>query len=350
MKKILFFISSMEDGGAQRVISQLSNNLVERGFDVEILKYFKGENVFKLNEKIKVNSIEENTNTTSKLTNIKWLRKYINDNSDIVISFLAPFNIIALLANNSKPIIVADRNDPRLVPSNKIIRKLRDVLYQKADAVVLQTNDNKNYFNKKVKSISYVIPNPISMDDYVGKALNTKKEKVIVSVGRLEKQKNQLLLINAFAKVYEKHNDYKLIIYGEGNYRKELEDRIKELKLEETIKLPGSTNKVFDDISSAEAFVLSSNYEGMPNALMEAMCLGLPVISTKVSGSTDLIINEENGLIIDINDELALVKSINKLIEDKDNANNLAVNAIKLNEKIKVSTIVDKWENIIIDI
>lgn len=337
----------MEDGGAQRVISQLSNNLVERDFDVEILKYFKGENVFKLNKKVKVNSIEENTNTTNKLKNIIWLRNYIKNNSDIVISFLAPFNIIALLANNSKPIIVADRNDPRKVPSNKYVRFIRDRLYREANAVVLQTSANKAYFDEYTQRKSYVIPNPIDVGEYKGIALTTKKEKAIVSVGRLEKQKNQTLLINSFKKVLEKHPDYKLIIYGEGNYRKELEDRIKELNIENSVLLPGSSKKIFEDIKSAEIFVLSSNYEGMPNALMEAMCLGLPVISTKVSGSTDLINDNENGLLVELNDEETLTNSIIKLIEDRKLANRLAYNAMCLSEKIKMSTVADMWEKII---
>ena len=197
--KILFFICTLDEGGGQRVVSMLSSKMAERGFDVEVLKYYNSENIYPISDKVKINSVECN-NGRNILSNIIWMRNYFSKNADVVVSFLAPFNIIALLANmfNSTPIIVADRNDPRFVPSNKIVRKLRDFLYRFANGVVVQTTDNKNYFSNTIQNKITVIKNPFSMTDKIGKALNVKKDNEIVSVGRLEKQKNQEMLINAF--------------------------------------------------------------------------------------------------------------------------------------------------------
>lgn len=347
MKKILFFICTLDDGGAQRVVSMLSSKMAERGFDVEVLKYYKSENIYPISDNVKITTVEEETNTTSKFKNMLWMRKYFKKNTDVVISFLATYNMLALCANigNNIPIIVADRNDPRFIPKNKLVRKLRNLLYILADEVVVQTTYNKKYFSKAIQEKCEVIMNPFSMKDKIGIALDSKKENYIVSVGRLEKQKNQLMLINAYNNGVDR--DYKLIIYGEGPYRKVLEDRINELKLNNYIILPGSVDNILDKIKTANLFVISSDYEGMPNSLAEAMCIGLPVISTNVSGSSDLIENNKNGVLIKCNDENALISSIKKIIEDKKFSEEISNNACDISKKIDIDNIANKWIEIV---
>lgn len=345
--KILFFIGELTEGGAERVISILANNLVERGFDIEILKYYTCDIFYKFDERVKITTVEDNTHTKSKIRNFKWVKNYISNNCDIIISFLAVFNMYALLVCGNKPIIVADRNDPSKVPSNILLRTTRNILYRKANTVVLQTEHNKNYFSKYVQRKSVVINNPIDLKDNIGLALRTKKENLIVSVGRLEPQKNQTMLIEAFNEIKKKHNDYKLVIYGEGSYRTQLENSIKELNLEDSVFLPGNQKDIFNKIACAKVFVLSSNYEGMPNALTEAMCLGLPCISTKVSGANELIDDEINGLLINVNDIETLIINIKRLIEDNELREKIAFNAVALNERLDVETTVEKWIEII---
>lgn len=346
--KLLFFIGEFSEGGAERVISILANNLVNKGFDIEILKYYNSINFYKTDERIKITSVEENTKTKNKLANIKWARNYFKNNADIIISFLAVFNMYALVANygNDVPIIVADRNDPRHMPNSWLLRLIRNVLYTKANAVIVQTNHNKDYFDSFIKDRCYVISNPIDMSKYVGSALKTEKENLIVSVGRLEPQKNQLMLINAFSEIAKKYDDYKLVIYGEGSYRKQLESRIKELNLENKVFLPGNEKDIFNKISKAKLFILCSNYEGMPNALIEAMCLGLPCISTKVSGATD-IINGKNGKLIEIDNANQLINSIDGILSDSELALELANEASLINKEFEVTNICEKWIEII---
>lgn len=343
--KITFFVGEFNGGGAERVISILANKLVERDFDIEILKYHNTENLYETNPRIVINSVEENTNTRKLLTNIVWLKKHFKENTNIIISFLAPFNIIALLANtgNNTPIIVADRNDPRRVPSNSIIRFIRDLLYRFADGIALQTKDNKKYFSTAIQNKSIVISNPIDLKEKSGIALKTPKENTIVSVARLEEQKNQKMLIRSFYELKDEFNDYQLVIYGEGSYRNELQSLIDELEMSDRISLPGHKEDVIDRIVNSKLFVLCSNYEGMSNSLIEAMCLGLPVICTKVSGTSELIINNKNGLLIDINNQRQLTESIRKLLLDNELSNKLATNASKLNGELNSDVICDQW-------
>lgn len=344
-RRYTFFIGTLSQGGGERVVSILSKKMAEQGLSVNILLYYDRPIFYELDPRVTVTTVEKETGSKSVVKNIFWIRKYFEKSSDIVISFLAPFNMLALVSHYGlkSKIIVADRNDPRYIPANKVIRKVRDWLYRFANGVVVQTTHNQEYFGDTVKKKSIIIYNPIDLGDKAGVALRTQKEEKIVSVGRLMPQKNQLMLIDAFSRVHQKHPDYKLVIYGEGSFRDNLERRIEELNLNNCVFLPGSSTSVFDEIASARLFVLSSDYEGMPNALIEAMCLGLPCVSTKVSGATDLIRDGDNGSLIDVGDEDALYRRIKQMIEEEDLRNRYAHKATELNAELNVDKIMRQW-------
>ena len=350
--KIEFFVGEFSEGGAERVISILANELINRGHEVAILKYFNSINYYKTDERIKIYSLEKKNGTRSKIKNIVFLHKHLKDFDGVFVSFLAPFNILALIANigNKTPLIVADRNDPARLPGNKYLRMLRDYLYCFADKVVVQTMKNKAYFSKKVQKKTEVIYNPLILSGKEGKALNTKKNKEIINIGRLEPQKNQDMLIDVFSKFHQSHPEYKLVIYGEGSYRKELENKINELNLIDYVSLPGNVKDIFDRLCECEFFVLSSNYEGMPNALIEAMGLGVPVVSTRVSGATDLIEDGVNGLLIDLNDKEELLKTMEKLALDEKMRKSIAEESSKIVDLLNSDRICDRWEKIIKDV
>lgn len=345
MKRHIFFIGTLCNGGAERVVSILAGHMAKQGMDVEILTYYDRPVSYELDSRVKLTAVETMTGSGNKLKNLLAIRKYFKKNAKVVISFLAPFNIMAIAANfgSGVPIIVADRNDPTKVPSNTVVRKVRDFLYRFAHGVVVQTQKNKAYFSQAVQKKSRVIYNPIDLKGVAGIALKTDKEKKIVTAGRLMPQKNQKMMIRAFADVCAKHPDYQLVIYGEGPSREELEKLIKELGIEKCVHLPGNVADIHEHIKNAEIFVLSSDYEGMPNALIEAMCLGLPCISTKVSGATDLIIDHENGILTDLNSREQLETAMLELIGNKELANKFALNASKLNEELEVSKIMQQW-------
>ena len=344
-KKITFFIGSIEEGGAERVVSYLTTYFVDNGVDVSLVTYYDRKLFYSIDNRIEVKSVCRETKNGSILKNVKWLRRYIVQNSSVVVSFLAPFNMLVLLATRGLhvPVVVADRNDPHFVPHNFFIRHARNLLYRMTDGAVFQTKHNQAYFSKCVQKKSCIIYNPIDLGDRVGKGGQTPKEKLIVSVCRLMPQKNLSMLIRVFSELHNDYPDYRLVIYGEGPERTELERLVETLNMKNTIMLPGSEQNVFDKICPACLFVLPSNYEGMPNALAEAMCLGLPCISTAVSGATDLIYNEKNGILVDINNSDQMKKAIVSVLNDKDYAAELGKNATDLNKVLDKSVIAKQW-------
>lgn len=348
-ERYIFFIGTLCNGGAERVVSVLASQMARQGMDVEVLTYYEKPVFYELDAKVTVTAVEKMTGKTNRLYNIFWIRNYFKKNAKAVISFLAPFNIIAITANfgTGIPLIAADRNDPTKVPFNKVLRKVRDFLYRFASRVVLQTEKNRSYFSPYIQNKSAVIYNPINLGSFAGTALGSEKEKKIVTAGRLMPQKNQKMMIRAFAEISERFPDYQLIIYGEGPARTELELLIKELELQKRVFLPGNVSDLHERMKNTELFVMSSDYEGMPNALIEAMCLGLPVISTKVSGAVDLIRDHENGLLTETGDQKQLEMAMSELIENPELRERLARSAVELNEKLNISVICEQWIQLI---
>lgn len=346
-RKIVFFIGTLGNGGAERVVSILTRQYVNMGIPVEIVLYYDEEPFYDIHPDVPITYIERETKSKNLLKNILWLRRHVIQNAGVVVSFLAQFNMIALVASFATgiPVVVADRNDPRHMPKQAPVRIARNWLYHLADTVVVQTQHNKDYFSKRLQKKCKIIYNPVDLRERKGLALRTEKKRRIVSAARLMKQKNQLMLIEAFGQIKEDFPDYTLTIYGEGPFRVELENRIRELGLEDSIALPGKVQNVFECIADAEVFVLSSNFEGMPNALIEAMCLGLPVISTKVSGATDLIEHGKNGLLTDVADTKQLADAMRQMLENFELRQSCAENALEINERLQVDSIIRQWQD-----
>ena len=349
MKRIVFFCGTMSNGGAERVISILSNYLVKKDYSVEILQYYEAECNYVLEESIKKTCVVSETGSTHFFRNSLFIRKHIKENADVLISFMTVYNIVALFCSLGlqNKTIVSERNDPFLLPLSIVRKVLRRILYRHADYFVFQTEKAKSFFSKSIQSRSVVIYNPVDIGKQKGLAFSVSHKKQIVNVGRLMPQKNQKLLIDAFRRVLNKHPDYELVIYGEGEYRKELEKHCDLLAVSEKVLLAGNVTDVLERISAGEVFVLSSDYEGMPNALMEAMCLGLPVISTRVAGATDLIKNGVNGLLVDTNNPNQLSEAIDLLLSDTEFRKKLSTEAVKVADKLNVELIAQKWIDLI---
>ncbi len=349
MTDLLYFIGSLGEGGAQRVVSILTKYQVEQ-CNVEVLTYYDVEPLFELDERVKFSCIQKETGTKKNVfKNLLCLRKHFKEHRGVILSFLAPFNVLAMAAHVGlkTPIIVADRNDPRKVPGNFIVRKIRDFLYRFADAVAVQTGYNKKYFSKKIQEKSTIIYNPIDLGEKAGLALRTEKKKQIVTVARLMPQKNHKLIIDAFAEIANEFPEYEVVFYGDGPEKENIEQYIKSKNLSERFRLPGKITNVPERISEAEVFVLSSDYEGMPNALIEAMCVGMPVISTKVSGATDLIQNGANGYLIEVGDTAGLKNAIKTLLLDEELRTEFGKKATAINVDLNTDRIVERWRSLI---
>ena len=280
---------------------------------------------------------------------MRWFRNSIIETKpDVVLSFLAPFNILTMfsLVGVKIPVLVAERNDPYFVSPkyNWFWKIVRNIAYKMADGVLVQTKVNKSHFPWYIRRKSEIIYNPVTFSsDNIGRAFRSEKRKEIVSVTRLEKQKNVPMLIDAFSHFKESHPDYILTIYGEGEERIVLEKKISDMRLNDSVFLPGRKQNVHELIVGAEVFAMASNFEGMSNSLIEAMCLGLPCISTKVSGAIDLIEDGKNGLLVDLEDTDGMFKAICEIVDNKEKALEIGKKASAIYDDLNVEKIAGQW-------
>ena len=226
--------------------------------------------------------------------------------------------------------------------------QIEKLVYRLSDGILVQTPTIKTFFDGALENRISIIYNPVNIrEELVGKALVTSKKKRIVSVARLIPQKNHDILIKAFAKFSKVHPDYTLTIYGEGPLMDELNSLAAELNVEDKVLLPGPSKTIHQDILDAEMMCLVSVREGMSNAMIEAMCLGLPCICTKVSGAIDLIADGKNGMLVNIGEIDELVDKMSLLAEQQDLAKTIGKNAVKLYNILNKEIIYKEWINYI---
>lgn len=277
---------------------------------------------------------------------LRTIRTYVKkEQPDVILSFVARINILVMLAciGVEKRIIVSERNDPMRDGRGIITKVLTGLLYPQCDGIVFQTKRAWSCYSKVIREKGEIIPNPICVNEFADCMDKTK----IVTVGRLAEQKNHKLLIRSFKRLLINYPHMELYIYGEGPCRKELEDYIKVLGIDGKVHLPGRIDKIHREIRDAGMFVLSSDYEGLSNALLEAMVMGLPCISTNCAGSDEYIINEINGLLVCVGDELGLEKAMKRFIEDDELRGKCASNARKISGLVGGHEVMEKWRNII---
>lgn len=353
MKKILFYIDSLYRGGAQRVMSNLvayfSNN-----YDVVLVNDFVPDNQkvdydLPVNiKKIYLRKSPDGNPVTKNISRIITLRKtIIKENPDTVLSFLGNPNkrmLIATIGLKCRK-VVSVRNDPsHEYGGGNLSRWFARRLFSRADGVVFQTQDASKYFQKSVQNKSTIIMNPVSKQFY--QVNRCTPEKDVVTVGRFEEQKNHLLLLQAWKEIEQSFPDDHLIIYGDGSLRKEYEEYIQEQGLGDRVLLPGIVKDIPQKLASAKLFVLSSDFEGMPNALMEAMAVGVPVISTDCPcGGPKILIQEPSqGCLVPCRDLNSLKDAMKEFLESKEMRENKGGCAKKRAEAFAEDFIYKQWE------
>jgi GalNAc-alpha-(1->4)-GalNAc-alpha-(1->3)-diNAcBac-PP-undecaprenol alpha-1,4-N-acetyl-D-galactosaminyltransferase len=350
VKHIAFFLGDLQLGGAERVVSIIASHLTS-DYAVTIFSYYDKEPLYFLDPQVRLVKIEKETGTKNYFRNLRWLRKSLR-NVDLLISFMAVYNIYALVCTlgTGIPVIVADRNDPSRIPSGRGLRLIRNLVYRRAKMLVVQNEANGRYFRQHGLNCFSVIQNPIADEIIAARAKlkSTTKENLIVSSGRLVRAKDQATLIKAFTHFSIKHPDYHLVILGEGPLHRELDKLIDNLGLKEKVTLAGYQADVFSVYIRAKMFIFSSLFEGSSNALLEALCLGLPVITTHVAGTEEVIHQDVNGMFFDFHDDAALAACIEKILGNEPYwvYESKPVNE-ELFQSIKAPQIVDKWKELI---
>ena len=344
--KIVLTIAHMNLGGAQRVCYNLINWIIYNT-DAEVhLMICSGRTIKKEYDLSKIPYTIVSGGLYIKISRIRSELKRINP--DVLVTMGVPgalFDVPACVGLGIKHII-SERNDPAHFGGSTITRIVSRLLMRKANGFVFQTKDAQAFYGGEIAKRSVVIPNPLFIgDDYPATQYTGEREKTIVTTGRLNKQKNHPLLIRAFKRIAEEFPEYKLVIYGEGPERQNDEALISELGLQERVLLPGTINDVPAKIYKSSLYVLSSDFEGMPNALMEAMALGLPCISTDCpcGGPRDLTTDGKDCLLVPVGDEDALADAMRKVLNNEKYAMEMGKNAMGIRERLSLDKVCRQW-------
>lgn len=350
---VIFVTYGMKFGGAEKVIATVANSLVSRGNTCNIITLINDECVYDLHKDIKVIPMLNKGGKPvglDKFTAYRSLRAKVKAlNPDVVI--IMPEEISAkavpsLLGIKAK-IVVSERNNPWIMPNNKLNRALRKVFYPFVDGIIFQTQMASEFFSGILRKKGTIILNPLDTSRIPSKEPVQVRNKTVVSVGRLAPQKNHKLLIDSFRDFYRFYDDYKLLIYGDGPLKNELMEHARANLYPDSYEFCGATNNVLEEIYDAGMFVMTSDYEGLPNALMEAMACGIPCISTDCpsGGPKSLIENRVNGILCKVGDRPSLVKAMCSIADEPDNAKQLGYRAMEIKTIADPEIITQEWED-----
>jgi GalNAc-alpha-(1->4)-GalNAc-alpha-(1->3)-diNAcBac-PP-undecaprenol alpha-1,4-N-acetyl-D-galactosaminyltransferase len=367
--RIALVISTLGPGGAERVMSIMANYWASRGREVFIITLSsEGNDWYELHPNVKRVGLSLLSTPAhigealrSNLQRMKRLRHEIRKSgAEVVISFVDGTNVLTLFATFGLGVrvIVSERIDARRHRIGWIRSGLRYLLYPQAEALVVQSAVMRDWARKIVKEKDVrMIPNPVAKPSPVEKPGNgtgrafsvPSTHRTIVAMGRLTRQKGFDLLLQAFGRCAVRHPEWSVIILGEGEDRHALEALIGELSLKDRVSLPGRVRDPGQILAEADLFVMSSRYEGFPNALLEAMACGLAVIATDCpSGPRDIIREGVDGILVPLNDLDALASSMDRLMEDQTERQRLGANAVKITERFSVEKIMSMWDDLLV--
>lgn len=355
MKKVLFVLPHMAGGGAERVTAILANKLIDKGCSVHIHTLVTDESFYNLNSAIIQTSDGISVNRKNKASlllseSLGFIKSFFSvfglikkEKFDIVISFFIETDVIVYLCRLfgcKFTEVHSERNDPW--QRSKTFRNVRCHIYKKCDKLICQSNAVSEYFDFVPAEKKFVISNPIDKERIPEKINNHSKR--IVSVARLFEQKNYPLLINSFSLVCEDYPGYTLNIYGDGVLHNQLQELISELNINDRVFLHGAKKNVMELIADAELFVMSSDYEGFPNALLEAMAIGIPVISTDFkTGIARELIKDNNGMVVPVNDVNAMAEAIRKMLSDYEKLLEMGKCNREKCKRFYTDKIIDEW-------
>ena len=351
-KRICFVISSIKRGGAERVMSILVNNAVSKGYEVNLLLLSHSIVEYDLDERVSIiklpDLLEECKGIKRTAKRFFLLKKtLIGLHPDLVVSFMTVCNLYVALALMSTkiPFIVSERADPKKTCRSRFKTLMRKICYCYPDGFIFQTTQAQDFFKPKIQDRSVVIPNPVKNNLPIADIDNAKNK--IVAAARLMPQKNYPMMLRAFRLFLNHHPDYMLHIFGDGAEKEALLALTQELSISENVIFEGNVPDLHERIRDAKMFVLSSDYEGISNSLLEALAMGLPCVSTDCpcGGSRMLIGEDEAGLLTPVGDEVALYQAMKRIAEDDELRRTLAGTASRVRELFSEEIIVSRYFN-----
>ena len=357
---IIFLTTVLGYSGAPKMLAWIANQMSRSGHSVKVLALYSDQCQQPLDSDIEFESLSLKRSKNRIIRNSIDILKSLNvvhrelkkSSPDVVVTFLDTVGYMYLLKNRFSKrykMIASERSDP--YTHKGISAKIKHKILSYADRIVFQTEGARECFskNRKIITKSVVIPNPIipkSIDESVKHVKFCERDERIVSVGRLDlKQKRHDVMIDAFERVHQKHPELELHIYGDGQDRERIQAIIDSRGLGKSVFLRGRTDSVEREIFNARAFLFSSDFEGIPNALIEAMLAGVPAVATDCSpgGARLLIENYENGILVPRGDVATLSEALIRVVEDEERADSFSSKSPLILERFSESEISDMW-------
>ncbi len=361
--KIVFIIPRLVYSGAPKMMAWIAKQMGQQGHNVKFVALFSGEKERKLGKNVEFHwlGVKQSKsrfvrNTFGMLNVLLKLDNYVKEeNPDVLVSFLDSVGYMYLpIARKRCKVVTSERVDP--YKRRGVLGKIKIWLMSFADITVFQTEGAREFFKDKynIYENSVVIPNPVVITDEVKVLCEQiptfeERDNRIVTVGRLSlHQKRQDVLLKAFDIVHKTHPELRLVIYGDGEDKEKIQEMITQMGVNNYVTLAGKVIGVEKEIVNAKAFVLTSDFEGIPNALIEALSVGVPCVSTDCSpgGAKLLIDNGENGFLVPCGDEKQIAEKILKIVENREISKRFSKEGLKVAEDFSEEKIAGVWEQI----
>lgn len=356
--RVALVISALSDGGSERVVCALAGYWSRAGHEVSVVTVSSREtDRYELPAGVARASLDLAHDSRNIVEGVlrasrrvaalrRALRRF---QPEVVVSFLARTNVLSLVATRGMgiPVFACERSDPRREPVGAPWAALRRVLYPRATGVVVQTDRVATWARAFCPRV-HVIPNFVERPAMVAKPGQGAGPKQLLAMGRLAPEKGFDLLLQAFALAAPARPDWSLVIVGEGAERSSLEALVARLRLQGRVKLPGRTSDPASYLAASHLFALPSRYEGFPNALLEAMASGLPVVAFDCdSGPAEIVAHDQNGLLVSAADVAGLATALGRLMDSPEERVKLGLGAREITTTLGADRILDLWSTIL---
>jgi len=352
-KKIIFYLGSLARGGAERVAVNLAEAMQTSGYQVMIATPKQADVEYDVPKGVKriLVDLTEDEITASRVKNLfnrilKLRNFWKEEKPDLIVSFAKKNNFMAIVSSKGMgiPVLVGIVSAAfREYPGS--LKWIANLLFPMASGVIAQTPEQRDYFCRASRKRTIILPNAMN-PDFVGSVYEGERENRIVAVGRVDDNKNHIMLVKAFEKLADKYPDISVEIFGEGDAKEGLQKEIEKRGLDGRIVLAGHQADIKSKIKKARVFVLTSKVEGVPNAMMEAMALGLVPVSTDFGGggAQQLITDGVDGFIVPIDDVEAMAEKIDMILSDKELEEHLRSNAIEIQKRLNPEVVNKQWK------
>lgn len=361
--RILFITNSIGFGGAEKMITYVANGMAKRGHSVAIVNYksvggnYINQHQQYISKDIAIYEFDSSkTGKINKLQKILFTKCVVGEfKADVTVCFTMFPSFVGKLVHvlTGVPSIMAERGNPYVINKRNLFSLLELFVVNQSSGGVFQLKGAAEFFSKKLQKRSTIIPNPIFIKDEIVTVPFEEREKSIVSVGRLDNyQKRYDVMIKAFSLFSKSHPEWVLKLYGLGSDEELIKRWCEEKNVAGKVQFMGLTKQPMVDISKAGMFLITSDFEGISNSLLEAMAVGLPCVSTDSApgGARMLIQNTSNGLLAEVGNHKKIAEAIAKFADDPNLAKKCGENAKQVVYRFNAEKTLDKWESYITEV